>query len=212
MLFHKLRFHVKFPRTLWMPNPCSHSLPNLTFRICNRKYPNRLFADCVYRNLLIAICMSLNFQSEGFRFRTRKYPELCTVDKFASCRPVWRWSSTAATAWFGHLQLEYGFTSTALANALQVLLTLYSSCLRGYSLWFTDAAAKRNCCVGTWQCRAIRLIPYRRSERTSDYTASQSEEWREIESVQVTQTLYQDGELASRLETSDGGAEYVWWK
>ena len=58
----------------------------------------------LYRNLLIlAICMSLNFQSEGFRFRTRKYPELSTVDEFAPSSPVWRWSSTAATAWFGLL-------------------------------------------------------------------------------------------------------------
>ena len=64
----------------------------------------------LYHHLLIkAICMSLNFQSEGFRFRTREYPELSTVNNFASCSPVWRWSSTAATAWFGHLQLGVRF-------------------------------------------------------------------------------------------------------
>ena len=27
-----------FPRTLWTPNPCSHSLPSLTVRVRNRKY------------------------------------------------------------------------------------------------------------------------------------------------------------------------------
>ena len=76
----------------------------------------------LFRNLLIvAICMSLNFQSEGFRFRARKYPELSTVDKFASCSPVWKWSSTAARAW-----LDFYSWSTVLR--LQHLLTLYSSC------------------------------------------------------------------------------------
>ena len=87
--------------------------------------------------LIVAICMSLNFQSEGFRFRTRKYPELSTVDKFASCSPVWRWSSTAATAW-----LYIHSWSTVLR--LQLYLRFYSSayalqlCLRFYSSAYAD--------------------------------------------------------------------------
>ena len=121
MLFHKLRFKVRFPRTLWMPNPCSHSLPNSTFRICTENIKSGYLLKSLYCNLLIvAICISLNFQSEGFRFRTRKYPESSTVDKFASCSPVWRWSSTAATAW-----LDFYSWSTVLR--LQLWLMLYSS-------------------------------------------------------------------------------------
>ena len=33
MLFHKLRFKVKFPRTMWMPNPCSHRIKDEIFAI-----------------------------------------------------------------------------------------------------------------------------------------------------------------------------------
>ena len=121
MLFDKLRFKVKFPRTLWMPNPCSHSLPNLTFGLATENIKSGYLQKSLYRNLLIvAICMSLNFQSEGFRFRTRKYPELSTAEKFVSRSPVWWWSSTAATAW-----LDFYSWSTVLR--LQLLLMLYSS-------------------------------------------------------------------------------------
>ena len=112
MLFHK----VKFPRTMWMPNPCSHSPPNLTFQICNRKDQIRLFAELV-----------VSQSSHSSNLYVLELSKWSAVEKFASCSPVWRWSSAAATAW-----LDIYSWSTVLR--LQLLLTLYSSCLRSTAL------------------------------------------------------------------------------
>ena len=88
-----------------MPNPCSHSLPNSTFRICNRKYQIRLFAEIVVS------------QSS-----TRCNTSLHLVVRFDDDQVRWLplgWTSTAGVRF-------YIYSSCLRSTAL---LTLYSSCL-----------------------------------------------------------------------------------